>query len=223
MSSAHPHPLVDDYLRRLDGAAEGLPTGRRTELVAEIGEHIHEALGASGAGDEATVRTVLDRLGAPEEIVAAAAADAASDGGPAQRLVAPAEAQPGASPARGLGGLEIAAIVTLVVGAVVVPVANVVAGLVLAWLSTVWTRAEKLIATAVPVAVAFVAALALAARAAGWWPASNAADTGAGLELLPDSAELLVGAAVFTAPVLGGVIAAIYLAMGPRRRRRRTV
>lgn len=222
MSSAHPHPLVDDYLRRLDGAAEGLPTGRRAELVTEIGEHIREALGASGAGDEATVRTVLDRLGAPEEIVAAAAADAAPDGGPAQRLVAPAEAQPRASPARGLGGLEIAAIVTLVVGAVVVPVANVVAGLVLAWLSTVWTRAEKLIATAVPSAVTLVAALALAARAAGWWPASNAADTGASLELLPPSTELLVTAAV-AAPVLGGAIAAIYLAMGPRRRSRRTV
>ena len=66
-------PLVEDYLRRLETAASVLPAHRREELVAEISEHLAEALRQVPAGDEAAVRSVLDRLGSPEEIAAAAA------------------------------------------------------------------------------------------------------------------------------------------------------
>ena len=65
--------LVEDYLRRLDAAASMLPTDRRTELVAEIRDHLHEGLRQSGTDDEVAVRNLLERLGAPEEIVAEAA------------------------------------------------------------------------------------------------------------------------------------------------------
>ena len=66
-------PLVEDYLRHLEAVASGLPAYRRDELLAEIRAHLDEALRQVPAGDEAAVRSMLDRLGSPEEIVAAAA------------------------------------------------------------------------------------------------------------------------------------------------------
>jgi uncharacterized membrane protein len=71
--NVHTDPLVDDYLRRLDAAASALPAYRRDELVSEIRDHIQEALRQAPAGDEAAVRSTLERLGSPEEIAAAAA------------------------------------------------------------------------------------------------------------------------------------------------------
>jgi hypothetical protein len=69
----HTDPLVDDYLRRLDAAASGLPADQRDELVSEIKDHLQEALRQAPAGDQAAVRNALERLGSPEEIAAAAA------------------------------------------------------------------------------------------------------------------------------------------------------
>ena len=69
----HTDPLVDDYLRRLDAAASGLPADQRDELVTEIRDHLQEALRQTPAGDQAAVRNALERLGSPEEIAAAAA------------------------------------------------------------------------------------------------------------------------------------------------------
>ena len=80
--TVHADPLVDDYLRRLDAAASALPAHRREELVAQIRGHLQEALPQTPAGDKAAVRTVLERLGTPEEI-AAAAADPPPPGQPA--------------------------------------------------------------------------------------------------------------------------------------------
>jgi uncharacterized membrane protein len=71
MTTMRRDPLVDDYLRRLEAAAADLPRERRAELVGEIEEHVEAALGES-AGDETAVRNVLERLGSPEEIAAAA-------------------------------------------------------------------------------------------------------------------------------------------------------
>ena len=72
-------PLVEDYLRHLEAVAAVLPEYRRAELLAEIRAHLDEALRQVPAGDEAAVRSVLERLGSPEEIVAAAA-DPVPDG-----------------------------------------------------------------------------------------------------------------------------------------------
>jgi hypothetical protein len=68
----HTDPLVDDYLRRLDAAASGLSAHRREELVCEIRDHLQEALRQAPAADKEAVRNVLERLGTPEEIAAAA-------------------------------------------------------------------------------------------------------------------------------------------------------
>jgi hypothetical protein len=71
--TAHTDALVEDYLRRLDAAASTLPADRRAELVSEIRDHLQEGLRDSGADDEVSVRNLLERLGAPEAIVAEAA------------------------------------------------------------------------------------------------------------------------------------------------------
>jgi hypothetical protein len=70
--NVHTDSLVDDYLRRLDAAASALPAHQRDELVSEIRDHLQEALRQIPAGDQAAVRNVLERLGPPEEIAAAA-------------------------------------------------------------------------------------------------------------------------------------------------------
>jgi hypothetical protein len=71
--NVHADPRVEDYLRHLEAVASALPAYRRDELLAEIREHLAEALRQVLAGDEAAVSSVLQRLGSPEEIVAAAA------------------------------------------------------------------------------------------------------------------------------------------------------
>jgi hypothetical protein len=82
--NVHTDPLVDDYLRRLDAAASALPAPRREELISEISDHLQEALRREPASDEAAVRNLLERLGPPEEIAAAAA-----DPAPPGHLAAP--------------------------------------------------------------------------------------------------------------------------------------
>jgi Domain of unknown function (DUF4190) len=82
--NVHTDPQVDDYLRRLDAAASALPAHRREELISEIRDHLQEALRQTPASDETAVRNALERLGPPEEIVAAAA-----DSAPSDQLVAP--------------------------------------------------------------------------------------------------------------------------------------
>lgn len=63
--------LVDAYLKELAREAEPLPAGRRDELLADMRAHIAEAR-AAGATSEDEVRQVLQRLGHPRDIVAAA-------------------------------------------------------------------------------------------------------------------------------------------------------
>lgn len=114
---------TDEYLRQLRRAARGLPRARRRELVAEIEEHLREAL-APGAG-EAAVQTELDRLGAPAEIVAAEGGAKVSTG----------------------GAFEWIALVLLLVGGVVLPIVGWVVGVVMLWISRIWTWRQKLAGT----------------------------------------------------------------------------
>lgn len=74
--------LVEQYLGRLDEAlvAQECPEQRRREIVEEVRRHIEDARALSGAPeDEASLRTILDHLGDPEEI--------ASESRPEPRLV----------------------------------------------------------------------------------------------------------------------------------------
>jgi hypothetical protein len=121
--------LVADYLKRLDGALRGLPSARRRELVDEISGHIAESRADMDGEDEAAVRTLLERTGEPDDI----AADAEERFGIRRRS----------------SGLDVAALILLLIGGVVVPILGWLVGVVLLWSSSVWTSREKLIGTLV--------------------------------------------------------------------------
>lgn len=63
--------LIDEYLHRFDNASVFLPADRREELKQEIVEHIDAGLEEADARHAEAVRTVLERLGPPADIVAA--------------------------------------------------------------------------------------------------------------------------------------------------------
>lgn len=134
MTTSTVDQLVARYLDRLHRAADVLPGDQASELEDEIGGHIASARAAGAAGDEAAVRTMLDRLGTPEEIVAAARDDAAP--------AAPAPTRPPGT------GLELAAVLTLTAGSFI-PVVGWLVGVVLLWSSRRWTVTEKLLGTLV--------------------------------------------------------------------------
>ena len=159
--------LVEDYLARLRSAAQRLAPDRREELVEGITEHLQAARAAGAAADEAAVRTLLDRLGEPEEIVDAAREDGAPTAGygpaygPASGSWSASEA--GAVPAAPGTGLEVAALVLLTFGSFV-PLVGWLVGVVLLWTSTRWRTWEKVLATLVvpggPGTVLFLGGLA---------------------------------------------------------------
>lgn len=141
-------PRVIAYLHRLEEAASDLPVDRRVELVDQIRDHIATRLaevGMSASGDD-PVDSTLDRLGEPEEIVAAAnenravELDGSHGTGAPEGVAAPV--------AGGLRGLEAAALVLLLLGGFVVGVGWLV-GVVLLWMSPRWRAWEKLLGTLV--------------------------------------------------------------------------
>ncbi|MGD0166309.1 MAG: hypothetical protein ABSC51_03345 [Gaiellaceae bacterium] len=128
MSDSSLHPLARAYLKRLKKAAKGLSRARRKELIGEIELHLREAL-AAGASD-AEALNVLERLGEPAEIVAAAGTT------PGQALEVHA------------GKREWLAIALLLIGGFVA-VIGWLAGVALLWRSRIWTLRDKLIGTLV--------------------------------------------------------------------------
>ena len=126
--------LLQDYLGRLDRAAQRLPADRRDELLSKIREHPDGARAAGAAADEAAVRTLLDRLGEPEEIVASASEDVLA--------AVPSSYTPAGT------GLETAAVVMPTVGSLV-PIVGWLVGVALLWMSSRWTLRDKLLATLV--------------------------------------------------------------------------
>jgi hypothetical protein len=121
------HPLAADYLERLRHAGRGLPPGRLQELLAEIEGHLSEAIAPSAS--DAQALTVLDKLGAPEAIIAAETLD------------------PDAPPSR-RGAREWAAIILLLLGGFIF-VVGWFAGLALLWTSRTWNTRDKWIGTLV--------------------------------------------------------------------------
>jgi hypothetical protein len=124
MSETALHPLAADYLKRLRDAARSLPRSRRDDLLADIQDHLAEA--APAGVSEADVRTALDRLGDPDQIVAAE-----QDGAPRRRR----------------GPMEWGAIILLLIGGIVIPVIGWFVKTLLLWVSQAWTLRDKLIGT----------------------------------------------------------------------------
>ncbi|MEV0131671.1 hypothetical protein AB0H83_24815 [Dactylosporangium sp. NPDC050688] len=68
---------VNDYLRAVEQALDGVPASRRDELLADLSDHIAAKLAETRAGQppaqgasEAEVRSVLDLLGDPADVAA---------------------------------------------------------------------------------------------------------------------------------------------------------
>ena len=130
--------LIRDYIGRLEAASWPLPPGRRAELVGEVREHIETALAEAGRRDAVTVHNILERLGRPEEIVASEA-----DAEPSAPGWAGGLGRGGPAAGRSWGAIEVAAILLLTAGAFLLPLFGPAIGLVLVWLSTVWTTARS--------------------------------------------------------------------------------
>ena len=68
--------LVDTYLELVDNALTGVPADQRDELLADLRLHISAEREALPEETEADLRQILDRLGPPETVAAAARSDA---------------------------------------------------------------------------------------------------------------------------------------------------
>ena len=131
-------PLVDDYLGRLEAELADLPPARREELIDEIEDHIADAEASYGREPtQAELLTLLDRLGDPAEIAAEAR----------ERLdVAP----PPPPQPRKRDWLEVVALVMLLPGSLFLPLLGWIIAIVLVWMSDVWDRRDKWVATLLP-------------------------------------------------------------------------
>jgi hypothetical protein len=128
MTTTTLHPAAVAYLKRLRRAARRLPRDTRRELLIDIEGHLQEATDADMS--EAGVRSALERLGSPEEIVAAHLAGAPDSSSSPKRIH------------------EWAAIILLLLGGFAVGVGWLI-GLILLWSSRAWTTIDKLIGTLV--------------------------------------------------------------------------
>jgi HAAS domain-containing protein len=125
MTAVHADQLVDGYISRLELALLDLPPERRREIVDDIRTHIADERGNLEHETDADLLNLLERLGEPADI-AAAARDGQStsrQGGPGGRF----------------GLIEVLA---LILTPLVWP-----AGVVLLWLSAAWTTRQKLLGT----------------------------------------------------------------------------
>lgn len=180
--------LVDDYMRRLESAAAHLQRSRRSELVAEIREHIETALRQDDAASETAVRNVLERLGPPEEIVEAA------------------EPPLGEAGTQRRGKLEIAAIIALLV-----PFVGWVAGMILVALSRAWSSREKAIGLSLILLPIVIPAFGFSIGA------PDGADVPVGQPEAPAAETGTADAGLFVLIALGGLPSALYFAWRLRR------
>jgi uncharacterized membrane protein len=65
--------LCAEYLKRLDTALRDRSIPQGPQIVEQITEHLHEARAELSVQSEGAVRSILERLGRPEDIAAAAA------------------------------------------------------------------------------------------------------------------------------------------------------
>jgi hypothetical protein len=141
------HREVGEYIRRLQRSMGDLPDERRDEIVAEIEEHIAAGLAQLPAPTDADVRNVLERIGAPGDI--AAEARERFEIRPATRA-----------------WTDVAAIILLLIGGFTV--VGWFVGVVLLWISKVWTTRDKILGTLVlPGGLAGALGIVLALGSAG--------------------------------------------------------
>jgi hypothetical protein len=150
MTAAHGHDtaalthgdvVILDYLAALWAESEDLAPDLRDELMATVTDYVARRRTAAG-GPIAGAEDILGRLGPPEALVAAA-----HRGHLPYHLRLPAPAPPPpVPPADPPGPAEYSALALLTGGALILPVAGPVAGMLLASGSPRWTSAQKTMA-----------------------------------------------------------------------------
>lgn len=223
MSDGRVRSLVDAYLRQVAEALEDIPSTQRHEILDDLRAHIDEALAASPEPGEAAARTILDRLGQPEDLAREAR----------ERLDMPERASKPIE-ARQPGTFETIAVVLT---AICWPI-----GILLVWLSEFWRTRDKVVATLLPVlgvtlvliSLTPVAFLARAEYSSSSWSqpidhvATPAAGQPGGSAVPSEPSGSTTGAGDILIPVLGmglvfgglfgmPLISAIYLAVQLRR------
>ena len=128
MTAPHADQLVGEYLGRLGSELEGVPESRREEILDEITNHIAEERGRLEDESDADLRNLLDRLGDPAEVAAAARGERSETATAGER--------------RRVGAVEVFA---LLLTPFFWP-----AGVILLWISPAWSRRDKLIGTLLP-------------------------------------------------------------------------
>jgi uncharacterized membrane protein len=189
MTTTTLHPAAVAYIKRLRRAARPLPRETRQELVSDIEAHLEESVGDQTS--EAEVRSIIERLGSPEEIVAAHYSGT----------------EDSSSSAKGIH--EWAAIILLLLGGFVIGIGWLI-GLILLWSSRAWTTAEKLIGTLVVpggLASAPVVALLVGTKQTCVSVAGQPTHCTAG----PSTPHHILQIALVTICVLGPIATAIYL------------
>ena len=200
MSATHADQLVHEYLGRLDTALRGVPAARREEILEEISNHIADERGQLHDDSDAAVLNLLDRIGDPTEVAAAARDDV--------------ETTP--QPARRIGPVEVLA---LVLTPLFWP-----AGVILLWLSPAWNTRDKLIGTLLPPGGYLLSAFALPLLLfQGMSVCTSGGDqptTCTGLMAQPVWEQIAVEVALTAALlvlVVGPIVTAIYLAYRARK------
>jgi serine/threonine-protein kinase len=73
--------LCADYLEQLRAALGDVERSDREQIIAQVSEHLSEARAALPTQNESSIRAVLERLGSPDDIAAAAASDRETERG----------------------------------------------------------------------------------------------------------------------------------------------
>ncbi len=186
--------LVDDYLSRLRVALQDVPRDRRQELVDEIREHIEAARSELDPENEAAMRSLLDRIGDPADI----AAEARERFG--IYLVQ-------------VGLKEVAAVVLLPIGGVVLPFLGWVVGVILLWVSKAWNLRDKLIGTLLLPGGLLIPVFLLLAVSSTEVCVSGPGVSGSGVQTCTQSGGDVWGVLAMVVLFLIPIASAIYLAI----------
>lgn len=189
------HPLMTRYLKDLERALRDLPAARRAEIMEDTGARIADAAADGGEWmTESELRSLLNQVGHPEAIAQEAR----------ERF--------GVRRKRG-GAMEVIAIAGLLIGGLVFPAIGWVLGVILLWMSSVWSVRDKILGTLV-VPGGLLAPLLFSVYAVGASACLGGPGCTGESEVVFPGAALIVVAAM----TLGPMAVAIYLGRKAFRR-----
>lgn len=184
MTDATLAPAAAGYLAQLEAALAAVDAATRDEILAGVRE---ELVGLDAAAVAARIRELGDPEFIAAEARAAARFGAVSAGVPdaAEAPLVPQAAAAASGPEmhtqarREPAWFSVIAGLLVMIGGVIVPVVGAIAGYVMMWFSSAWTRRQKIVATAIP--VVYVVVLFIGAMlASSLGQQAGAADEGSG-------------------------------------------